>query len=503
MSLVKVTLSKSSPEQVKADLLAVAATADAVKKGKLVSDELKSLDSALDGVLAKVAAAEELELKPSAQLSLHTHGKLSASNLVVLGLGPADKLDADAARLAAARAVKAGEKARASKVALVFPFEGEPRLLEAAAEGAQLGAYRFDKYLSDKKPQRVTELILLLAGNATKAQKDAVALGTSIGDAVNFARDLVNEPGSVITPAKLADAATEVAQQGKLKIEVLDKKGIARLDMNMFLGVAQGSENPPRLIHMWWEPAGRGKKPPALAFVGKAVTFDSGGLSLKPAGSMETMKSDMAGAAAVFAAMKVIAEIAPPFPVHAYVGAAENMPSGTAQRPGDIVRARNGKTVEILNTDAEGRLILGDVLSWAADSKPGAIIDLATLTGAILIALGPWTTGLFASDDELAEDLLESAKHAGEPMWRLPIPSDMKELIKSPIADLKNTGGRYGGSITAALFLKEFVGDIPWAHLDIAGSSHLDKARGYEPRGGTGAGVRTLVELVRRRAELV
>jgi leucyl aminopeptidase len=214
---------------------------------------------------------------------------------------------------------------------------------------------------------------------------------------------------------------------------------------------------------------------------------------------METMKSDMAGSAAVFGAMKVIAQLKPPFPVHAFVGTCENMPSGTAQRPGDIVRARNGKTVEVLNTDAEGRLVLGDVLVWAAEHEPSAMIDLATLTGAIVTALGPYSTGVFASADALADEILTAAKAAGEEMWRMPMPENLKELIKSPVADLKNTGGPKGGSITAALFLKEFVGDIPWAHLDIAASSFLDKERTYDPRGGTGAGVRTLVEIVRRR----
>jgi leucyl aminopeptidase len=498
MTLVKIGLAHGEPSEMKADLLAVAVSAEDVEKGKLLSKALKALDKALDGVLAATAAEAEYEGKPGTELLLHTHGKLKARRLVLLGIGKTARLDREAARLAAARAVKAADRARAARVALCFPFGETDALVEAAAEGAQLGAYRFDKYLSERKPFSVQELDLVLEDSARKNQKQAVHLGTEIGDAVNFARDLVNEPASVITPTALAAAARGVAREGKLRSEILETKEIQRLRMGMFLGVAQGSAEPPRLIHLWWQPEKRTKEKP-LAFIGKAITFDSGGLSLKTAQGMETMKSDMAGSAAVFGAMKVVAQLKPPFPVHAFVGTCENMPSGTAQRPGDIVRARNGKTVEVLNTDAEGRLVLGDVLVWAAEHDPSAMIDLATLTGAIVTALGPYSTGLFASSDTLADEILTAARAAGEEIWRMPMPENLKELIKSPIADLKNTGGPKGGSITAALFLKEFVGDIPWAHLDIAASSFLDKERTYDPRGGTGAGVRTLVEIVRRR----
>lgn len=498
MPLVKFSLVRGEPAASRADLLALAVTDDEVAKGKLKSERLRALDRALGGVLAKVAEESEFEAKPGSEVTLHTHGKVAAARVVLLGIGKKDKADAEVARQAASRAVKAAERARAAKAALSFALDADAPLVRAAAEGAELGAYKFDKYLSEKKPRRVQELQLLVPANPARALKEAAELGTRTGEAVNFARDLVNEPASVINPPALADAAKQVAREGKLKIEVLDKREIQRLRMNMFLGVAQGSAQPPQLIHLWWEPAGA-KKRPAVAFVGKAITFDSGGLSLKPAGGMETMKGDMAGSAAVFAAMKVVAHLRPPFPVHAYVGACENMPSGTAQRPGDVVRARNGKTVEVLNTDAEGRLVLGDVLSWVAESKPGTVIDLATLTGACVVALGPYTTGVFSPDDALAAEILDSAKAAGEDMWRLPMQPSLRELIKSPIADLKNTGGRNGGAITAALFLKEFAGDVSWAHLDIAGPSHLEKEKGYDPRGGTGTGVRTLVEIIRRR----
>jgi leucyl aminopeptidase len=499
MSSVKVGFAQGNLARLETDVLALGVTTEEISKGKINADSLKALDRTLRGVLASAVAEAEFDAKPSSELSLHTHGKLGATRVVLLGLGKAAKIDHDTVRAAAARAVKAADRARVARVTLVLPLKttGE---LEAAAEGAQLGSYRFDKYLSERKRFTVKELQLVLPEAPTKEQKAAAKLGVDIGEAVNFARDLVNEPASVMTPTALSEAAREVAAQGELKIEILEKDEITKLKMGMFLGVTQGSVEPPKLIHVWWEPEGKGRKEKPLAFIGKAITFDSGGLSLKTAQGMETMKSDMAGSAAVFGAMKVIAKLQPPFPVHAFVGACENMPSGTAQRPGDIVRARNGKTVEVLNTDAEGRLVLGDVLSWAVEHDPAAMIDLATLTGAIITALGPYITGVFSPDDKLAEEILGAAKQSGEEMWRMPMPENLKELIKSPIADLKNTGGPKGGSITAALFLKEFVGAIPWAHLDIAGASFLDKDRVYEARGGTGAGLRTLVKIVRNRS---
>jgi leucyl aminopeptidase len=501
MSLVKLSFSSGPLTDAAVDLLVLGVTDEDLTGTAPKGGAVRALDKALGGALASALEDAEYEPKPGAELTLHTHGKIPAARVSLLGLGKAAKVDRDVARLAACRATKAAERGKAKKAALAFPFGSDASLVEAAAEGVQLGAYGFDKYLSEAKPKRLKELAFALPAAPTKDQKAALTLGASIGEAVNFARDLVNEPASVVTPTALAAAAMGVAREGKLRAEVLDTKEIRKLKMGMFLGVAQGSAEPPKLIHLWWEPAGRGKAEKPLAFVGKAITFDSGGLSLKTAQGMETMKSDMAGSAAVFGAMRVVARLKPPFPVHAFVGAAENMPSGTAQRPGDIVRARNGKTVEVQNTDAEGRLVLGDVLSWATEFEPAALVDLATLTGAIIVALGPYTTGLFSPDDQLANDLLESARRGGEEMWRMPMQENLKELIKSPVADLKNTGGRngVGGSIAAALFLKEFTGGVPWAHLDIAGPSHLEKEKGVDPRGGTGAGVRTLVEFVRRR----
>jgi len=498
MALITTTLVPGTPDKFEVELLVLATTTDDVDGGVLTSATLKNLDKALNGALSRAVKGAEFTGAHGSELVLDTHAKLPARTVVLYGFGKKARLDREGARHAGSRAVKAGEKAKAASVGLVFPFGKDNQLIEGAAEGAELGAYRFDKYLSDAKPRRTTELALLVAQKPLKGQLAALELGTKLGVATNFARDLVNEPPRVVTPKYLADAAAELAKGAGLKAEILDKKAIEKLDMNLFLGVSQGSEEPPRLIHLWWEPKKKAKDA-GLAFVGKAVTFDSGGLSLKPPEGMETMKCDMAGGAACIAAMQVVAALAPPFAVHAYIGATENLPSGTAQKPGDILKGRAGKSVEILNTDAEGRLVLADVLAYAAEQKPEAIIDLATLTGAITIALGPYTCGYYANDDKLAKLVEHAAKGSGESFWRMPLLDELKERIKSPVADLKNTGGRPGGSITAALFLRDFVNGVPWAHWDIAGPAFLDKDKGLDPRGGTGFGVRTLVELVRQK----
>ena len=492
------------------DLLALLVREGAVSKGKVADARLSDLDGALGGLLQAVAAEEEFTGKDGQQLLLHTHGKAGPARVAVLGLGKARDADKalDGLRTAAARAVKAARAAGAKTLALAWPAGDDPAAeVQALAEGASLGAYRFDKYLREKKPLKLSKLQLLAArGPAPRQLAAAAQQGQAVADAVCLARDLVNEPAGKITPRALAAEARRAGAAHGFSVEVLGRAQIKRLGMNLFLGVAQGSAEEPQLVRMSWKPAGKGAAKRPVALVGKAITFDSGGLSIKTASGMEDMKTDMAGAAAVIAAMALVARLEPPFPVHAYFGACENMPSGTAYRPGDVIAGKNGLTVEVLNTDAEGRLVLADVLAWAIEEAPAAVVDLATLTGAIMVALGPWTTGLFCNDDALAGELLSAARATGESAWRMPLPPEMEELIKSPIADLKNTGGRYGGSINAALFLQHFVkapdgaAKIPWAHLDIAGPSSIDRERGYTPRGGTGAGVRLLAEWLRRRA---
>ncbi len=481
------TVVKGAPETHKTDLLALL-----VREG----EPLGAADAALDGLLARCAKEEDFHGKEGQALSLHTHGKLGAQRVVALGLGK-EKDEArtlEQLRVAAARAVKLAKSAGAKSLAISAPLNGAESV-QALAEGVTLGAYAFDRYKKEKKALKVAKIELLVPGKPAAALAGAAELGAEIGEAVCAARDLVNEPPGRVTPRALAAEAKRLAREQGLKCEVLGRAQIAKLGMNLFLGVAQGSAEEPQLVRLSYEaPAGK-----PVALVGKAITFDSGGLSLKTAQGMEDMKTDMAGAAAVIAAMRLVAALKPTFPVRGYFGACENLPSGTAYKPGDVIVGKNGTSVEVLNTDAEGRLVLADVLSWAVEEKPAAVIDVATLTGAILVALGPWTAGLFSNDDALAGELLDAARVAGEPVWRMPLPPEMEELIKSPIADLKNTGGRYGGSINAALFLQHFVGKVPWAHLDIAGAASIDKERGYNPRGATGAGVRLLAEWIRRR----
>jgi leucyl aminopeptidase len=522
----------AKPASHSCDLLAVLVREGAVSSGKISDAHLNDLDHALSGLLASCAAQEEFSGKEGQQLALHTHGKVAAQRLVVLGVGKHGDPDRarDALRMAAARAVKAARTAGARTLGLVWPHAEAARTskdgtddlerdVQALAEGASLGAYSFDKYKREKKPLKLSRVQILARdergarrGGEVGARADLLAaarMGERIAGATCLARDLVNEPAGRVTPGELARTAREVARKHGLQVEVLGAAQIRKLKMNLFLGVAQGSAEEPRLVRLSYLPRGKndGRRPRAagstghpVALVGKAITFDSGGLSLKTAQGMEDMKTDMAGAAAVIAAMSLVPEIAPPFPVHGYFGACENLPSGTAYKPGDVLVGRNGVSVEVLNTDAEGRLVLGDVLAWAAEDEPAAIVDLATLTGAVLVALGPWTAGLFSNDEALAGEVQAAARAAGESVWRMPLPPEMEELIKSPVADLKNTGGRYGGSINAALFLQHFVGKTPWVHLDIAGPSSLDKEKGYNPRGGTGAGVRLLAEWLRRRA---
>ncbi|HET9450267.1 MAG TPA: leucyl aminopeptidase [Aggregicoccus sp.] len=475
--------------------------------------ELGALDAALDGVLRTAAAQEGFKGKAEQSLVLHTHGRLKAQRVLLLGLGAQARFTPEVLRLATGRAAKSAQRLKAANLVLLWPAAAQPleACVQAVAEGLVLGAYRFDRYKTQGRDAngagaRIASVKLLLTGGVEKDRALQAALdhGVRVAEATNWARDLVNEPPNVVNPTRLAEAAQEAAKEGGLKATIGGRKEIQRLKMGMFLGVTQGSAEEPRLIQVSYVPKDpqQAKRAP-LALVGKAITFDSGGLSLKTAEGMVDMKTDMAGSAAVLGAMKVIGALKPPFPVHAFIGACENMPSGTAYRPGDVLTSRLGKTVEITNTDAEGRLVLGDILSWAAEHKPAQLVDLATLTGACMVALGHYIVGAFGDDEETMEAVLGAAWSAGEELWRMPIHELQKDALRSEIADMKNSGERWGGAINAAHFLREFVGETPWVHLDIAGPSQSPKERGYHGKGATGVGVRTLVELVRRRtAEL-
>lgn len=408
-----------------------------------------------------------------------------------VGLG--DEVDLEGLRQAAAIGRKAlDSEPRIATSLHQVPIDGA---VGAVVEGMGMADYRFTRYKSQATER--SELVMELVGTAEDWEPVSQRAGIVI-EAVALARDLVNEPARAKGPATFAELVRDQAIQHGVHAEIWDAERLETEGMGGLIGVGMGSDRPPCLLQLRYAP----KRPKAkLALVGKGIVFDSGGLSIKSADFMETMKCDMAGAAAVVAAVIAIARLGIRVEVTAYAALAENMPGGAAQRPGDVLRIRNGKTIEVLNTDAEGRLVLADALSLAAEASPDLIVDLATLTGACKVALGPKIAGVFARQDQAAERVLAAAAAVGERMWQLPLPTDYRPMIDSPIADMKNTGqGRYGGAITAALLLEEFVGDVPWAHIDIAGPAYLDSGEHYLPKGGTGFGVRSLVELAESMA---
>jgi leucyl aminopeptidase len=369
---------------------------------------------------------------------------------------------------------------------------------QAAAEGAGLAGYRYEAFKSSNDDPSLETVTLVVPGGG----KDGFARGLAIVDAVCFARDLVNEPGGSLTPTRFAELASEKATAAGLTVEILDEDAIAEAALGGLLSVSRGSQQPPRFVKLSYTPSDETAAAlPSVALVGKGITFDSGGLSIKPAEGMMTMKCDMGGAAAVIATMCALPALGVGVPVTSYTPMTDNMTGPDATRPGDVMTARNGKTVEILNTDAEGRLVLADALSLASEDGHRAIVDLATLTGACMVALGDQIAGLLGNDDDLIAAIESAADDAGEKFWHLPLPPEYRKLLDSPIADMKNIGGRYGGTLTAGLFLQEFVGDdIAWVHLDIAGPAFTEAADAEIPRGGTGFGVRTLLAWLEARA---
>lgn len=465
---------------------------------KGLSKEAQTLDKLLDGTLGKVLLAEEFKGKSGTATVIHTQGRIKAERVIVVGLGKKGGLTLSSLRQAGAAGLKKARDLGAKKVAVALSEEpvraaGAREKAQAIVEGCLLGTYRFLKYKGEKDRKDIQEVILLVSkpGERAAAQAGAVR-GEIFGQATNYARDLVSEPAGSLTPTVLAEKARVVAREAGLKFKVMDKAEAEKLGMGAFLGVAKGSDEPPKFIVLSYEPAGRPRK--KIALVGKGLTFDSGGLSLKPANGMETMKCDMSGSAAVLATMRALGKLKPKVSVLGLVAATENMPSGHATRPGDVVKAMNGKTIEILNTDAEGRLTLADALCYAVNEKAEEIIDIATLTGACVVALGKVQMGVFANDQGLCRRVMDSAERAGEGAWHLPLSEELKEVLKSDIADMKNTG-RAGeaGAIMGGLFLQEFVGRTPWVHLDIAGPAFIDRDTPLDPKGATGVGTRTFL----------
>ena len=412
--------------------------------------------------------------------------------LCVVGLGDGAPIDIDAWRRAAGHARRAAERHGARRVAIAV--EARASSLDhfaALAEGFELAGYRFEKYKSDADhPPTVAELTLFAALPAAKEVEQRLGSVATAVAAVAAVRDLVNEPAAVKTPTFIAATAERLAAGTGVEVEVWDRARLEQERMAGLLAVARGSNEEPRFIRMRYRGPGARRR---IALVGKGITFDSGGLSLKPAKSMETMKIDMAGGAAVIATMMAAGRMQLAIDVDGFVPATENLPGGKAQKPGDVIRFRNGKSVEVLNTDAEGRLILADALALAAADKPDLIVDLATLTGACIVALGPQVAGIYGNEQAVVDRLVTLGRETGEPLWQLPLVPEYRDDIKSPVADLKNIGGGNAGSITAALFLQEFVAGRPWVHMDIAGPAFTDKELPYAPKGGTGFGVRILL----------
>jgi leucyl aminopeptidase len=493
---IEIQVLTESPVVVTADVVVVGVLQFADKSGAL-SPALKLLEAALGGALSKLIAKEEFTGKRDQSLSTATLGRTSASKLVLLGLGERRKLGAPEIRTFAARAARAGNSEKATSIAVVIPA-GLENELRSVAEGLELGAYRFTKYFTgERKPKaELVRVAVLTAGRVTAKAKAGVALGQRIGAAVNLSRDLSNEPGNVLYPQTLAAAAEKVAKDHGLKIRVFDFPEIRRRGMKLIDAVGRGSVHEPRVVHLSWTPKGARRK---LAFVGKGITFDSGGISIKPAAGMGEMKHDMSGAANVIALMAAVAALKPKVEIHAIAACAENMPDGNAYRPGDIWGSLDGKTVEIINTDAEGRLVLADALTYTRALAPDIIVDNATLTGACVVALGSTCAGWYANREDAAVEFAAALKQSGETMWRLPLLEDLREQIKSEVADVKQTGDRHGGSITAALFLREFVGDSRWIHCDIAGPASIDRPSGWaQAKGATGHGILTFLAMIER-----
>ena len=463
------------------------------------------LNATLGGTFRRLIQMGEVTGKWGEQTLVHTLGKLPADRILVMGLGKLQDFTPDRARTVSAEAVKHLRKIGVRRVGTILHGAGaqtatqglnDAQAAQVLIEGAFLGLYRFARYRrenDDAKREMESLTIIEQDRQNLRAVTEAARRGRIIAEATNAARDLVNEPGNMLTPTELGRRAKAVARQSGLRCQVLGPEELRRLGARALLGVARGSQEPARLIVLEYRRGLRGG--PRLGLIGKGITFDSGGISIKPAENMEAMKGDMAGAAAVLAATSAIARLNLPIHVTSIVPATENLPSGTALKPGDVLRSMSGKTIEVVNTDAEGRLVLADALHYARSRKISYIVDVATLTGACVVALGTLNSGAFTNNQAFLNKVLVAGRSAGEKIWPLPMDPEYDDLIKSDVADIKNTGGRRAGAITGAKFLQHFVGDIPWVHLDIAGTFETDKEKGYQPKGATGVMVRTLVNL--------
>jgi len=493
-----------------------------VKKGKLANAEnqaiilamfedsrklagvTQEIDKSSGGLISDLIGSGDFAGKPSQISVIYTRGSLPAKRIALVGLGKHQEFNLDKLRGAYASVIRhlrgMGVKQAATELNLNLLAGKKDQVVQAAVEGALLGLYQYTPYktVGREDLKEMDELNIIASAEDFALVESNVNKARIIADAVCFARDLISAPSNEMTPSILAQKACEVARRKKVSCRILDKSKLKKMGMNALLAVASGSHEEPKMIVL--EYAGGKKKDAPIILVGKGLTFDSGGISIKPADKMDEMKTDMSGGAAVIGAVMAAADLQIPLNITGIIPATENLPGGSAYKPGDIIKSYSGKTIEVLNTDAEGRLILADALAYASEFKPEAVIDLATLTGACIIALGDDVIGMLGTDDNLKKEINSAAQNSGELVWELPLWEQYHELVKSDIADYKNSGGRPAGTISAAAFLSKFVGEHPWVHLDIAGPAWTTKDKPYIPKGAAGVGVRLLVEFLRHRA---
>jgi leucyl aminopeptidase len=496
MKIMQVTVQVEQAETASAEVLVLTHC-----EGEALAKQGASpLDRALGGALSKLVQSKEFEGKANEVLLYHTQDKVPAKRLVLVGLGKKNEVTLETIRQAMGSAAKRVRQAKVGSFAVVLPTvkPGKMSWIEVAqamVEGAILGSYQFTAYRSEvASGQDVTEMkILAQQKDQLRQVTEGIRRGIATAEATVFVRDLCNHPSNVLTPTRVADEAKTIAKTEGIAIKILEQKEMEQLGMGALLGVSRGSQEPPKFIILEYNGTKKKDERPVV-LVGKTITFDTGGISLKPAENMEHMKADMTGGAEVLASIRAAARLKLPLRLISILPVAENMPGGRAMKPGDIVTTLSGKTVEVQNTDAEGRLILADGLAYAMRYNPAALIDIATLTGACVVALGQFAIGMFGTDQSLKEQVRKSGQKAGERVWEMPLWEEYFEQLKSDVADMRNIGGRGGGMITAALFLSKFVGDCPWVHLDIASTDWSERERAYIPKGPTGIGTRLLLQ---------
>jgi leucyl aminopeptidase len=499
---MNVRLSFDNPTEIETDCLAVVVLDESPNGNNSKKPEPKvQAENAVQNAAADVIASGEVTGKTFETVMLHRPVGLKARRLLLIGGGKAKSFSSFELRKVAGTAVRFLKPKNLKSFVFLAPqiATGPIDSARSIVEGLYVANFDPDKYKSDRKDLSIDDVIIAGLTNDRGELENAVNEARILGESQNFTRELVNEPGNKMTPSMLAARAREMAEEVGLKCEIMGPDQIRSMNMGAFWSVAQGSDEPPALIVLNYEPKGAPEKP-VIGLVGKGITFDSGGISIKPSEGMDKMKYDMAGGAAMLGAMRAIAMLKPNIRVIGIVCATENMPSGKAQKPGDVQIAMSGKSIEVINTDAEGRLVLADGLHYARQLGATHLIDAATLTGACVVALGYVNAGIFANDDAYYERFHEATKRAGEKMWRLPVDPEYQEMIRSNIADIVNSGGRWGGAVTAAMFLKEFVGDTPWIHLDIAGTAWVEENKAWIAKGPSGIAVRSIVEFVKDAA---